>query len=507
MTTAHTERELKLGAWPEFALPDLSGFVDGATAAAPTRRELDAIYYDTPDLSMLRRGVTLRFRRGEPPGNLWTAKLPSDTVANGLARRELNMTGRAGAIPAAFADLTRGWAFGRALRPVARIHTVRSSIPLRDGRGRLVATLDDDAVSVHRGRRVVTRFRELEVELLSGGTPDILARVDARLRAAGAEPVPQVPKLARAFGRAASEPWRLAPPELGSKPAVGAAVRARLAGELARLVDQHALVVLDAESGCAGRARAAVRALLTDIDAFGAFLDADTTASIETELVWLDGELAPVAELDELISRLEVNGDAALAALVERSAVRRLDARTRQARGRAQSRLVRTLRGRRYGKLLGRLASFATDPPPAPGPGRRRLDAARAKLVRQGGRRRRGVGEAAAAAAPGASAMAGLRRSTERLIATLELASLVNGPEPKRSLERVRELADLLDEHETALAAAQRLRRVRRGAEQDVAWAAGVLAGREGARADVCRARFARVWQRSARKSAWNWTD
>src|SRR2546421_12521038 len=72
------ERELKLGAWPEFALPDLADASDGLTTSAPTRQELDAVYFDSPQLDLIRRGVTLRFRRGEPPGDVWTVKLPSD---------------------------------------------------------------------------------------------------------------------------------------------------------------------------------------------------------------------------------------------------------------------------------------------------------------------------------------------------------------------------------------------------------------------------------------------
>ena len=58
--TDQVERELKLGAWPEFVLPDLNGFVDGAQPGEPERHDLDAVYYDTPDLKLLRRGATQR---------------------------------------------------------------------------------------------------------------------------------------------------------------------------------------------------------------------------------------------------------------------------------------------------------------------------------------------------------------------------------------------------------------------------------------------------------------
>jgi inorganic triphosphatase YgiF len=507
MSTAGTERELKLGAWPEFSLPDLNGFVDGATAAPPTRRELDAVYYDTPDLRLLRRGVTLRFRRGEAPGDVWTAKLPSDAAAHGLARREVNLSGPARAIPAQLADLTRGWALGAALRPVARIRTARSSIPLRDADGRIVASLDDDAVSVMRGRRVVARFRELEVELVADASAEILERVDARLRSAGAERVPQTPKLTRAFGRIASEPPSLAPPELGSKATIGVALHARLLVDVGRLVDQHAPVVLDEQPGCVGRARAEVRAVVADLAAFATLLDGELTEPLRRELVWLEVELGAVAELDDLSERMPASaGDAVLGDLITRAATQRLVARVRMARARRRSRLMRVLRSRRYAALLGRLNAFAAEPLLTTGQARRRVDAGRAKLVRPAWRRLRDQGQAASAGVD-SGAIAALRPSADQLAATLALARMAPGPEPRRSAQRIEELVTLLAEHEAATAAARGLRTLRRRADPELAWVAGVLAGREAARADDCRARFGAVWARVARKPAWSWAD
>src|SRR5579859_824714 len=100
MTTGATiERELKLSVWPGFALPDLVGAIDGGSVSPGAENHLDAVYYDTEDLRLLRRGVTLRFRRGEEPDNAWTAKLPGSTPALGMARREITVAGDPDAIP------------------------------------------------------------------------------------------------------------------------------------------------------------------------------------------------------------------------------------------------------------------------------------------------------------------------------------------------------------------------------------------------------------------------
>ena len=90
---ATIEREVKLGVWPGFELPDLDGAFNGFTASGPEEWRLAAVYFDTPDLRLLRRGVTVRRRRGEKPAEVWTAKLPDELPALGLSRREISVPG------------------------------------------------------------------------------------------------------------------------------------------------------------------------------------------------------------------------------------------------------------------------------------------------------------------------------------------------------------------------------------------------------------------------------
>ena len=54
------EREVKLEAPEGFAVPDLSGAADGLVARIGGERDLDATYYDTPDLRLARWGVSVR---------------------------------------------------------------------------------------------------------------------------------------------------------------------------------------------------------------------------------------------------------------------------------------------------------------------------------------------------------------------------------------------------------------------------------------------------------------
>jgi inorganic triphosphatase YgiF len=486
----HVERELKLGAWPEFTLPDLDGAIDGVLPGSATERELDAVYYDTPELHLLRRGATLRFRRGEPPGDVWTAKLPSDTAGGGLARRELTVPGRRDAIPDQFAELMRGWALGRRLRPVARIRTLRRSVPLRDAAGAELATLDDDAVTVSRGRRVVARFRELEVELVGNGTPDLIAALDERLHAAGAEKVPQIPKLGRALGRAATQPWQFAEPDPGSKATLATTAHARLVGLSGELADLHAPVMLGA-SGSAQLAHVTALRLHAAVETYAPLFDEPLPAEIAASLTWLSVEAGALADLDAVVDR--VQGDNR----VGRAAARELAADAGMARTRGQRRMLRALRDRRYARLLEHLAHLSADPPPPSRAGKRRAVAGAGKFVRAHWRPLRdSAGSDPQSLAP----------VLGRLEAALALATSNADGEAARA--RVGQLLDLARDHATAVAVAARLQSLGRGRRSAAeAWAAGVVAGVQLARADVLAVRFGELCEAASQKAVWAWTE
>ena len=76
-----------------------------AGTSGPDEQLLEAEYYDTDDLRLIRNGITLRRRRGGSDAG-WHLKLPAGTDT----RREIRLPlGRAGArCPAQLAGLVRG---------------------------------------------------------------------------------------------------------------------------------------------------------------------------------------------------------------------------------------------------------------------------------------------------------------------------------------------------------------------------------------------------------------
>jgi inorganic triphosphatase YgiF len=45
------EREVKLSVWPGYALPELADVIDGGAVSDAEEQQLDAAYYDTPNLA------------------------------------------------------------------------------------------------------------------------------------------------------------------------------------------------------------------------------------------------------------------------------------------------------------------------------------------------------------------------------------------------------------------------------------------------------------------------
>src|SRR5258708_34553243 len=103
MSTTADETEIKYEAPPGTAVPRLGKLPSVAGASGPEEQLLEAEYYDTDDMRLIRDGVTLRRRRGgSDPGR--HLKLP----AGDRTRREIRMPlGRGRQVPARLAAPVR----------------------------------------------------------------------------------------------------------------------------------------------------------------------------------------------------------------------------------------------------------------------------------------------------------------------------------------------------------------------------------------------------------------
>lgn len=495
------EREVKLGVWPGFELPDLGGTFNGMAVSGPEEWRLEAVYFDTNDLRLLRRGVTVRFRRGEDPGEVWTAKLPDEAPELGLARREITVPGGPANMPQLLEDLVRGWALGAPLVPVARLRTVRSRTTLSRRDGDAVAVVDDDEVSIVQRSRVAARFRELELELVNGGPPKVLTKLAQRMRSAGAQPVDQMPKLMRALGPSALAPWDLAAPKLGPRSTAAEQITVALVASAARLVDHIATVVLDEDLEGVHQARVGIRRLRSDLRTARPLLEA-AVEPLRKELDWLMDKLGEVRDLDVLLARLRA--DVPSLDPVDRPGADTVLVQAAADRAAAYERLRSALRTPRCAALLEATAHLAAEPPfksraarqPAanvlPGLVQRPLRDVRSEL-----RRLRG--------SPDDEGLHRVRIGVKRLRYAAELAAPAVGERARRAARRLAEVQDVLGEHNDACVAVNRLRALGERTGDRGAWAAGELGGLALARAAGCRERFPSVWADAASDARWRW--
>lgn len=337
-------------------------------SAEPEVFELDAVYFDTPALDLLRSKLTLRRRTGGEDAG-WHLKLPAAAGARtevGLPLETGTIDPLTAAVPAGLADLVQGAARGRALRPVARIRNRRTVRRLLDPAGTAVVEVADDQVTATRidyptdGRNTGTgtegdahRWRELEVEVLAG-TRDHLAAVVTLLQNAGATPASSASKLGRALAAATPAASRRPRTAGSTVVASGARLRDTLIGLDLALREGTDTAVHDA--------RAAARRLRSLLGTYRALFTGGSTRSLRAGLQSFGAALGPVRDLQVLRRRLAgqlVDEPTEYAA----AAQGRIDLELAAAQPAALSVVLQHLRSTEYLQLLRELDAFLADPP------------------------------------------------------------------------------------------------------------------------------------------------
>lgn len=364
--TSAREDELKFTVHALFALPDLVDAERGVVSVqARPAQTLRATYYDAPDLRLAREGITLRHRSGEG-SPVWTLKLPAGGATGpGLSRDEINVTGPGREVPAELRNLLVAWLRGAPLNPVATLRTARTILLLLGDAGEELAEVVDDSVSVLEGRRVLERFREVEVELTGLGAQarDALRQ---RLVAAGASDADPLPKVVRALGPRAAAPGEVpvAAPVRSSDPAsalVTAAVRASVRRLL--LAD---IGVRRQEEDAVHQMRVACRRLRSDLKTFRPLVEPLWGEALRAELKWLADSLGDARDLEVLRERLREVVDREPTLPYDPAAFSRLDDVLARRETTALAAAADALGSDRYLRLIDVLVDAAREPALSP---------------------------------------------------------------------------------------------------------------------------------------------
>jgi CHAD domain-containing protein len=497
--STNLEREAKLQAPAGFRLPELGG--DGLVATGMEPQRLVTVYVDTPDLRIARWGSSLRHRQGDGQDKGWTVKLPSPTNGSQLVRTEVNFEGDdARKLPTAAADLVRAYVRGQELAPVARLQTVRRSVEIGDDAGRRLAVVTDDEVSVMDGRRVASRFRELEVELdpeADDGLSEIL--ID-RLTQAGAGPLDNVPKLVRALGPRAASPPDVEVAALDEDATVADVVRRELATSVVRLLRHDAGVRLGEDPEAVHQARVATRRVRSALRTFRDVLDPEWGRSLRDRLKQVADALGAVRDTEVLRDRLRSREPSLPEG--DRQGLEELVTMLEVTRNEAREQLLVAIREETYVDLLDELVGAAREPrvleDAAGAPAASEL---RPAIERPWQHLEHAVDEAREDTSDASLHAVRIRAKRARYAA--EAVAPVFGKRAEAFAEAAADLQDVLGDHQDSVVARAWLREAAEGGAD--AFVAGELAAIEAQAAADARAAWPKAWKALSRKRLRFW--
>jgi len=511
MTTDAIEIESKYDLPEGVVLPPMEA-LPGVAATENRRTErLEAEYFDTGDLRLIRSGVTLRRRSGGHDDG-WHLKLP----VGPRTRRELRepLGSRHGQPPVALTSLVRGLARGEQLRPVVRMTTVRQPVILLDERNASLAEVAIDAVSAQTlGEEMVARsWREVEIEL-TGGNEELLRAADRLLQGQGLQPAGRSAKLERALGLGQpgpdeAGPGRTAPYRAGLTAAspAGEFIRSYLRSQTEVLTSLDPMVRLS-EPGAVHKMRITARRLRSVLQAFSTIFG-ESADEVAADLKWLGALLGSARDAEVLSAHLQDHLSQLPAELVIGPIQARVRGHFATTAAGARSAVIEGLDSERYLATLrgldDRAATRAAEPDTEPA-----ADVLRG-AVRRAYRRTSRRMQRACGAAPGHATDVSLhdaRKAAKRARYAAEAVAPVSGPDAKRFARQLRNVQSVLGEHQDTVAARQAVRQLGMSAHLsgENAFSYGLLYEQDACDSRELRAQAMRAWERADRPRYRRW--
>jgi CHAD domain-containing protein len=491
------EREAKLAVSPGFDLPELGGLDDGFLAEPRPARRLRTTYYDTADLRLARWDASLRYR----PGEGWTVKLPEGQDGVLLVRAEHVFAGDGRRPPAEALALVRPFVRTASVSPSVRMRTLRRPVELREPGGSRLGELVDDEVQVLDGSRVLSRFRELEVELEEDTDVDLIEQVVDQLLDAGAQAADPTPKYLRALGgRERALGPEVVQPEVDDSSSVSELLRHDLATNTLRLFRHEAGVRIGEDPEAVHQARVATRRIRSTLRTFSKLLDEEWTDRLRDDLKWLADLLGQVRDTDVLLERFEDH----LAELPAEDAKvgRRLLAKLSDQRDHARRRLLGAMAQEKYAVLLDDLVAAAAAPALLPGGDRAAVEVMPPLVTKPWKKLRKEVRKAGDD--PPDEVLHQIRIRAKRARYAAEAVEPVFGKPAEDFADAIADLQDVLGDHQDAVVGEAWLREAA-SSRRDVAIVAGLLIAAERASAAGTRDRWPEVWKAASSKSLRAW--
>jgi CHAD domain-containing protein len=500
MTVNVEEIETKYDAPEGAQLPAMDDLPGVASAVRPEPQKLEAEYFDTRDLRLIRSGITLRRRTGGTDDG-WHLKLP---VGPNTRREIREPLGTARQVPDVLLSLVRGRVRGEQLLPVAQLITTRQPVILLGEHDEPLAEVAvDDVRAETRGDSVVVMsWREVEVEL-TGGSRGLLEAADLSLRRHGLLPAGRAAKLERALGVSAAQPTRLVlSPASPAADVIGEYLRAHT----------EVLVSLDPlvrrnEPDAVHQMRVTTRRLRSVLQAYAPFAGPNAHRLV-TELRWLGGVLGAARDAEVLAAHLLADLDRLPAEQVVgpvRARVQGHFASVAADDGRA---VIAALDSRRYLALLDDLDALAASPAEglAAQAAGSALPAAVARAYRRTRRRARRASSAAAGPAAN-TAWHDVRKSAKRARYAAEVVAPALGSDASRFARQMKDVQTALGDYQDTVVVRQAARQLGMSAHLsgENAFSYGVLYQLAACDGDELLDDAQRVWKHAARPRYRRW--
>ncbi|GAC1452486.1 MAG: CYTH and CHAD domain-containing protein [Pseudarthrobacter sp.] len=456
------EAEHKYAADAATPLPELLEIPGVERVAEPVLHHLEAVYFDTPALTLAARGITLRRRTGGTVHG-WHLKLP----AGPDQWLELHAPlGQPETVPEELTDHLYAYTRGDDLGPVARLTTQRTTHGLYGPPGEHLADFADDRVHAETLHPVRTecRWREWEIELVHG-TQGLLAAAEETLIATGAVRSGHAAKLARALGDAWA-PERI--PATGKPRKKGPAVdvvTSYLDAQISELLTHDSGVRLG-NPDAVHQMRSATRGARSTLATYRKLFDKIPVKQLADELKWLARILGRARDAEVMLERLRQHildlpkepGTGPAPVPIEHELV--------TAHNAGYKAVLKTLETGRYYRLLTDLENFRDHPPTSPRASRaarqetaglvnraaKRLDRARKAAKRARSRRARDT------------ALQQVRKDAKRLRHAAESVTGIHGKRARKLAKAAKGLQQILRDHQDGALARALLTRLTAGA-------------------------------------------
>jgi CHAD domain-containing protein len=506
MAVTTQEIETKYDVPAGAVLSGLGGLPGVAHCADAPEQQLDAEYFDTDDLRLIRAGITLRRRTGGSDAG-WHLKLPAGPRTRSEIRLPLGRATRR--VPAELAELVTARARDKSLQPIASLTTRRRTTTLFDQAGNSLAEVaEDDVTGTRPGDPASTsHWREVEVEL-TGGSSRLLQAADVLLRREGLRPAAYAAKLERVLGT--SLPPRSPEPELSRSSPAHEVVMAYLGKHVQALTSLDPMVRGDRPDSV-HQMRVATRRLRSTLRTFGAVIGGTGTVALAAELKWLGAVLGEARDAEVQARRLKAQAQQTDVEQLLGPVRARIQAHFAKSQATARTNVLEALTSERYYALLDGLDALVGSPPLGPdaeAPASRVLPAAVGRSRRKTRRRL----HRAQQAPPGRArdeALHRARKAAKQARYAAEAAQPAAGRGAARFARQMKRLQSVLGDYQDTVVGRELIRRLGIAADQagESGFSYGLFYGSEQAEAQRLEARAWRVWHRSTGQRFRKWMD